>query len=198
MLVFVKEKLVILAVPKTGTTALSAALASRASLVLRSPPQLKHTTTRRYQRFLRPFLMQNTDDTLEVMAMVRHPVDWLGSWYRYRTRDALVGHQKSTRGISFDDFVLEYCKGKPAPFAAVGSQNRFVHASDGELGVDHLFQYEAQDQAIAFLTDRLGIAIDLPQRNVSPEMTLVLSPDVAAKLREKRAEEFDVWEMAKR
>ena len=87
--------------------------------------------------------------------MVRHPIDWLSSWYRYRYRDDLIGQENSTRDVIFDDFVLEYCKGKPARFANVGSQAKFLIVGEGELGVDYLFHYEAQDKLIAFLEERL-------------------------------------------
>jgi hypothetical protein len=197
MLVFAKEKLVILAVPKTGTTAISAALGPRASMVLRSPSTMKHAPLRRYQRFLRPFVDQSLGHTPEIMAVVREPIDWLGSWYRYRSREALIGHENSTADISFDAFVLEYCKGKPAPFAAVGSQSKFVRLNNDQIGVDHLFQYENQTQIRAFLERKFGTAIDLPNKNVSPEMQLTLSPDVVAHLRHKRADEFNIWAQAK-
>ncbi|MDO6590714.1 gamma-glutamyl kinase [Loktanella sp. D2R18] len=196
MLVFAKEKLVILAVPKTGSTALSAALAPRASIVMRSPPAVKHTPMRRYHRFLRLFVEQSLGSTPEIMAIVRNPIDWLGSWYRYRSRDALRGHENSTLSVSFDDFVLEYCKGKPAPFAALGSQAKFVRLNDGQIGVDHLFRYEAQDKIGKFLKDRFGGAIDLPRKNVSPRMELALSQEVSARLHAKRPEEFETWEQA--
>jgi hypothetical protein len=194
MLVFWPENLVLLAVPKTGSTALEGALAPRASMVLRDPPHLKHAPCYRYKRFLRPFFIQAGGQTPEVMAIVRHPVSWLGSWYRYRTRDDLAGHENSTIGISFDDFVLEYCKGAPAPFARVGSQDRFLRINDGEIGADHLFRYEAWDQVTAFLEDRLGLTLTLKQKNVSPVMDLVLSDDVLAHLQQKRAAEFSIWE----
>lgn len=194
MLVFWKENLVLLAVPKTGTTALEGALAPRASMVLRDPPQLKHAPCYRYKRFLRPFFVQAGGQTPELMAVVRHPVDWLGSWYRYRSRDDLAGHPNSTRGVSFDDFVREYCKGRPAPFAAVGSQAKFLRINDGDIGVDHLFRYEAWGKVTGFLEDRLNMTIALKQKNVSPVMPLTLSPDVATMLRDKRAEEFAIWE----
>lgn len=132
------------------------------------------------------------------MAVVRNPIDWLGSWYRYRTRPDLIGHENSTRGISFDDFVLEYCKGDPAPFANVGSQNKFLRINEGEIGVDHLFQYEQWDRVIRYLEERLELTIKLKQKNVSPVMALTLSPDTKAKLRDKRAEEFEIWELARR
>ncbi|MFT7107527.1 MAG: hypothetical protein ACJAVT_002051 [Yoonia sp.] len=58
MLVFWKENLVLLAVPKTGSTALQGALAPRASMVFRDPPKLKHAPCYRYRRFLKPYFVQ--------------------------------------------------------------------------------------------------------------------------------------------
>ena len=198
MLVFWKENLVLLSIPKTGSTALEGALAPRASLVLRDPPEIKHAPCYRYKRFLKPLFKQVGEKELELMAVVRNPIDWLGSWYRYRTRDDLIGHPNSTRDVSFDDFVLEYCKGTPAPFANVGSQARFLTINDGEIGAKHLFQYEQWDQVIQYLEKRLGVTITLKDKNVSPKMDLALSSEVEAKLREKRAAEFAVWELARR
>ena len=198
MLVFWKENLVLMAVPKTGSTALEGALAPRASLVLRDPPELKHAPCYRYKRFLKPLFKQVGGQNPELMAIVRHPVDWLGSWYRYRTRPDLIGHENSTHDISFDDFVLEYCKGAPAPFARVGSQDRFLRINDGEIGAQHLFQYEQWDKVIGYLEARLELSIKLKQKNVSPAMDLALSDTTKAKLREKRAEEFDIWEAGRR
>ena len=198
MLVFWKENLVLLAVPKTGSTALQGALAPRASMVFRDPPEIKHAPCYRYKRFLKPYFVQAGGQKPELMAIVRNPVDWLGSWYRYRTREELIGHENCTRDISFDDFVLEYCKGQPAPFANVGSQNKFLRINDGDIGAQHLFQYEQWDKAIAYLGERLEFKITLKQKNVSPTMNLTLSAEVEEKLREKRAAEFEVWELGRR
>lgn len=198
MLVFWQEKLVILSVPKTGSTALEGALAPRASMVLRDPPHLKHAPCYRYRRFLRPFFVQAGGQTPELMAIVRHPVDWLGSWYRYRTRPDLIGHPNSTADVSFDEFVLEYCKGKPAPYANVGSQDKFLRINDGDLGVEHLFQYEAWDRIISYLENRLSMKINLKEKNVSPKIDLDLSPNVERRLSEKRRAEFEIWELGQR
>jgi len=198
MLVFWKEKLVFLAVPKTGTTSIEGTLAPRAALVMRDPPILKHSPVYRYRRFIEPYFKVAGDDPLETIAVIRNPIDWLSSWYRYRYRDDLVGHPNSTRDISFDDFVSEYCKGKPAPFAGVGSQAKFVCGTEDQVLVDHLFQYEQQDKLIAFLEQRLGMNIRLPELNVSPKLATPLSPKIEDKLRRKREAEFAVWEAAQR
>jgi hypothetical protein len=61
-----------------------------------------------------------------------------------------------------------------------------------------LFQYEQWDKVIGYLEDRLEMKIVLKQKNMSPKMDLSLSPVVENKLREKRAAEFDVWELGRR
>ena len=40
--------------------------------------------------------------------MIREPVSWLSSWYRYRLREEIAGRPNSTRGRSFDEFVAEW------------------------------------------------------------------------------------------
>ena len=199
MLVFWDQKLVLLSVPKTGTTALEGALSPHADIVIRNPPPLKHAPVYRYRRFLKPLFIQGggaNEAELQTVAAVRHPIDWLSSWYRYRHRDDLTGHANSTKGRSFDDFVTEYMKGKPADFANVGAQSKFVLDGDGNLGVDHLFRYETGELE-GWMEDSLGVAITLNQRNVSPKMDISLSPDIEAKFRKKCASEFEVWEMGR-
>ncbi len=194
MLVFWKQKLVILAVPKTGTTALAAALGQDADIAVNDPPELKHAPLFRYNRFFRPmFEKACKEDGMETLAIMREPVDWLGSWYRYRQRDFVKGKPTSTENISFDDFLLEYCKEGRKPFANVGSQAKFLEPRPNGTKVNHLFKYEDQDALLDFLQNRLDRRIELGRHNVSPEIALSPSSDVIAHLREARSEEFDLY-----
>lgn len=195
MLVFWQAKLVVLSVPKTGTTALEAALAGRAALVLRDPPGLKHMTLRRCRRFVLPLLEAGGGGPFETVAVLREPVSWLGSWWRYRARDEIAGHANSTRGRSFEDFVVAWCLPKPPPWAAVGSQVGYARAPDGARA-DRLFRYEDLSRFTAFLAARLGAPVALPQVNVSPPGEAALSPEALAGLRGRRPEEFAAWEEA--
>lgn len=198
MLVFAKEKLVLLALPKTGTTALEEALAPRADMALRNPPILKHTPAYRYGRYLKPYLGKCGLDDLQVVCAVRHPIGWLGSWYRYRQRPAVDGKPQSTKDVSFDDFVNDYAKGDPSSWSHVGDPKKFVRGSDGEMAVDHLFQYEQMDKLVAFFEDRLNIEIALEKRNVSPQGDLTISRQTENKLMRKRPELYSDWEAARR
>ncbi len=197
MLVFTNQNLVLLAVPKTGTTALHRALSPIASMSFRDPPGIKHASYARYRRFVRPICKHIHDCDPEVVSVIRHPIDWLSSWYRYRYRDKIVGKPKSTRDVTFDQFVIEYCKGKPATFANVGSQANFVFDNDGEQVVDYVFRYEKQPVLIDFLEDRLEIEIKLDTVNVSPSMEVEASKATIARLEKRRPQEFEAWEAAR-
>ncbi len=194
MLVFQKERLVFLAVPKTGSTAWESALGPSASIVVRDPPELKHAPVYRYNRWFRPMFERVCGATMETLAVMREPVDWLGSWYRYRRRPFMKGRPNATHGVSFDDFVLGYLKGKKPGFADVGSQAKFLEPQPNGTALDYLFRYEDQAGLGDFLADRLGLRVELRRENVSPEMPLALSRGVEDRLRRKCAVEFALYD----
>lgn len=199
MLVFWPEKLVLLALPKTGTSALEAALRDRADAVFDAPPELKHVPAFRYNRFLKPlFGVIDEDRRMETMAVIREPISWLGSWYRYRTRPDLVGHANSTADMSFETFVEGYMTDPRPPFANVGSPRKFCSNGQGKVAVKHLFQYEQLDIAQAFLEERLRVSLKLSPQNASPERATPLSQELESRLREHCAAEFDLWNKARR
>ena len=193
MLVFGKQKLVLLSMPKTGSTAYQEALLPFASMAITAPPELKHAPVFRYNRFFRPMLERFVGPDLAVVAVMREPVDWLGSWYRYRSRPSIQGHPKSTQGISFDEFVANYIKGRPPAFAQVGSQAKFLEPQRNGTAITHLFRYEDQDGLRHFLETRLGTRIETARRNASPAMSLSLSSGVEKRLRRKCTAEFHLW-----
>ncbi|ABD54902.1 sulfotransferase family 2 domain-containing protein [Jannaschia sp. CCS1] len=193
MLVFWKARLVLLAVPKTGTTALEDALLPHADSAILNPPQQKHCTVRRYRTQLQPFFEQRGQRKLELMAVVREPVDWLSSWYRYRARDQIVGHANSTAEVTFDTFVDAWLQDDPPDYAKVGRQSRFVSEGDGSLGVDHLFRHDQLHEAVAFLEDRVQATLDVGRSNVSPARDAVLSAEMEARLHAEAPEEFALW-----
>ncbi|RMD90227.1 MAG: gamma-glutamyl kinase [Alphaproteobacteria bacterium] len=197
MLVFWEERLVFLATPKTGTTAIEMALRPVAGIAITDPPVVKHTPIYRFRRFLAPYLAACGAEDFETVAAVRHPVDWLGSWYRYRSRPELEGHPNSTRGISFDAFVRGYLKKRRPPFADVGSQAKFLADAEGRVAVDHLFRYEAQPALLAFLEKRLGREIKLKRLNESPPAELSLRPRLRQRLEAELPAEFAVWKAAR-
>ncbi len=192
MLVFWEQRLAFLATPKTGSTAIAAALESLAAVSVQRPPLLKHTTVHRYRRFIGPFLEAASKDSFTLVALMREPADWLGSWYRFRQREETEA-AKSTRDISFDDFVRAWCQDPRPEFADVGSQGKFLRPRQG-VGVDRLFRYEEIGTFVHFLEDRLGCEIILPRLNVSPLGATEMTAATAALLREVAVEDFALYQ----
>ncbi|WP_439137734.1 gamma-glutamyl kinase [Roseicyclus sp.] len=193
MLLFWKAKLVLLAVPKTGTTALEAALLAHADAAILNPPEKKHLTARRWRNQLAPFFENRGTRQIETMAVIREPRDWLGSWYRYRARPEIAATASSTAAMDFTQFVTGWLSDPEPEYARVGRQSRFVSNAEGKLIVDHLFRYEEMEKAIAFLEARLGIALDLGRRNISPQADLTLPPALEARLHHEAAADFALW-----
>ena len=194
MLVFSNDKLVFLSVPKTGTTAYEAALAPRASMVVRDPPELKHAPVFRYNRFFRPALEKFAGEGFDILAVMREPIDWLGSWYRYRRRDAIKGAPNSTHDIDFDGFVRAYMQGDRPAFANVGSQAKFLEPQKNGTAVTHLFRYDDKAGLDAFLSDRLGLRVETARLNASPPGQTPLTDRTEAAFRKKFAAEFQLYD----
>jgi len=193
MMVFYGAKLVLLSVPKTGSTAVQSALRPHADMVISDPPELKHSPLYRYNRWVRPMFEKVCGTELEVVAIMREPVDWLGSWYRFRQRPHLDGRPTSTREISFDRFVDDYCRGKRPAHAEVGSQAKFLEAQPNGCRVSHLFAYETLAPFHAFLRDRTGVDYETRPENVSPAGDLTLRAATRQKLERKHPEEFALY-----
>ncbi len=197
MLVFAQARLVLLSVPKTGSTALEAALERDADLVLRNPPHLKHMNLRGWQNRLAP-LFDGKAAEFRTIAVIRDPVDRLRSWYRYRHRDDLVGRPASTRGLSFEHFVAEVMKpGERAPSARIGTQSDFLTGKDGRVGADLMYRYEDMGDLTDFLARTLKREITLERLNSSPAVDAPLSAETEAALRRHLADDCALHDAAR-
>ncbi|KGJ06496.1 hypothetical protein SAMN04487972_10155 [Paracoccus halophilus] len=198
MLIFLGPRIVLLSVPKTGTTALEEALAPLAEIAFRAEPSVKHLNLRQYRNRIQPLIARRDRPAFQTVAVVREPLDWLGSWYRYRRRDALIGHRNSTAGIDFEQFVTAYLQPDgPPPYARLGRQSELLIDHDGRVAVDHIFRYEAMPLLVDFLSERLNHPITLERVNVSPAAALELTPATRERLRRELAGDYAIWQAAR-
>lgn len=144
MLCFFAAGVAVLAVPKTGTVALETMLGRHAdlNLYLRQPRHDKHMTCREFAATLAPEIRPKCKRPIKVFAVLREPLDWIGSWYRFRQRDGVPDPRNSIRGISFEDFGRSYCCPARPSWADLPPQIDFLQAEAGGIGPDHLFHYE--------------------------------------------------------
>jgi hypothetical protein len=193
MLVFWEQRLVVLATPKAGSTAVATALESLAALSVQRPAALKHTTVQDYHRFFRPYLEKTSGAHFTAVALMREPQEWLGSWYRFYQKPDHLDTPHSTRGISFDDFVQAWCADQPPAFADFGLQSDFLAPGIADTGLDHLFRYADIAGFVHYLEDRLHCEITLPQVNVSPLANLALSEATLSRFQAHAARDIALY-----
>lgn len=168
MLVSFRAGLALLAMPKCASHALIDAYGAEADLVVRHPPGLKHSNLRQFRRRFDLAIRQFAAGEIETACLMREPIDWLHSWWRYRARPQIAGRPQSTAALPFPDFVAAYLEGAPGPAEGIGRPAAFVGDGRGGLGVDHLWRYDALPAFTQWLEARTGWSGALRRVNVSP------------------------------
>jgi hypothetical protein len=105
---------------KTASTSIENTLTSYCELVTRGKyaTALKHINYKKYERYIEPLIENITGKKPETVCVMREPIDWLHSWYRYRKRDSASGSKRSTQNITFSEFCELYIQKK-----AMGEDN---------------------------------------------------------------------------
>jgi len=195
VLVLAQARLVVLLTPKTGSQSLAAALAPHA---LPAGPGVKgrHIGATRYARDHAAAIAEALGELPRTLAVMRAPVDRLGSWFRYRARQGVADPAKMTAGLSFAEFVAATLEANPPSFARIGRQDQFLGLAGQGPPVDLIVDFARMDLLEAHLSDALGLPVRLPHRNVSPgdppDLTLPL--DLIDRFRAARSGEFALYD----
>jgi hypothetical protein len=202
MLLAPSKGFVFLAPTKTGSTSIEKAFLTHSQMILQNPPSIKHTSYAGFQRFLQPFLDSRgfPRESYEVVCAFREPMDWLSSWWRYRSREKLANpkdrkHRNYTGDISFEQFAHAYMEGSEQ-FAQVGRLSTFVRPRPGEAEMDRIFRYDRLDLLVDFLCEKVGEEVEVGSANTSPERSFSLSEECEIELREFLAPEYHIYERA--
>lgn len=201
MIALPQHGLVFLALTKCASTAIEAALEPHGQIVTRGAPALKHMHYRGFERFVQPMLRRtgHPRHSYDVVCVFREPVDWLHSWWRYRSRAELRPRDAARHGnyigdMPFADFCDAYVTGSDTRATSVGCQSAFVRDRDGEVGVDRIFRYDDLPVFVDFLSNRIGERIHLDAVNVSPPAELRLPSATRAALRLDLAPEYAIYD----
>jgi hypothetical protein len=171
MLISLKHGFVFFCTPKCASNSIELMLKPHCEVHLRGNPQLRHTNFRDWHSHVRPYLAEIGGVTnLETVAVFRHPVTWLASWYRFRARYDLRSRDdpRSTANLTFAEFVEAYVANQPPAYADVGSQYDFVKTADDEIGIERLFSYQDLGALVDYFSQRTGSRLRLKALNVSP------------------------------
>ena len=178
MLVF-PQGLILLSVPKTGSTSLEAAFAPHALVAVTSIACGREVSGNTARHKWGP---------AEVWGVIRDPFDWVRSWYQYRCTMEFAGTSRFALGRTFEQFVDRWAGGERMQGNLLDLQSDFL------AGADRVYTFEALGVLAKDLGARLGATVALPRLNVSPQQTAYMSDKTADKIRFKAAKDFEIYE----
>ena len=206
MLLAPKKGFVFLAMTKSASTAIESAFGPHADVVLQSNP-FKHISYDEFGRTLQPFLDAKGFDraSYEVVCVFRDPMDWLLSWWRFRSRKRLLKRapEKFAGEISFDEFARTYMAfhrddpdARSKRFAQLIRPRDVVQPGPNQPPVDRVFRYDHLDLLVKYLSEKVGEDVSIAVENTSPDRSGSGSPEVERELREFFVPEYEIYESA--
>ncbi len=127
MLLSIEHDFVFLCTPKCASTAIHVALTPYSEISLPDPPRLKHTTFHDYDKYFKPYLKARLGrDDFETVCLIRNPLSWLYSWYRFGSRLKSRKAKGFAAQLTFPEFIEGYMKPQQPDYAKVGFQFTFM------------------------------------------------------------------------
>ncbi len=194
MMVYLPGRIAFLAMPKCASTSIENALRPHCQFLATGYPMLTHMHVNRFYRFVMPLLKATGHKEIETCCLMRDPVDWVASWWRYRSDDRWSAEENASH-IGFEEYVAEYIAGEKKDYLPAGTQAGFFWAPNrGKRFADYIFRYEDIDLFQDFWSRKIGNEVDFGMHNVSPSREGDLNDEVRQALRNFLAEDYEIWE----
>ncbi|MHA3978443.1 hypothetical protein ACW9UR_12220 [Halovulum sp. GXIMD14794] len=194
MLLNIDGRFAYLAMTKTGSTSVENAIRRHCHVMFTRHHRATHMPAHHFERFIRPWLDESGIEHVDTVCQLRHPVDWLESWWRYRSKPAEWEPHVSTKGISFEQFAEEFAAGEERPYLGLHRPQSFLCDAEGKLLVDIVYRFEDMGLFADFLEVRLGKPVKIERHNSSPRRWARMSRAARSRLEAHFAPELDIWE----
>lgn len=175
MLISTKYDFVFLCMPKCASNSVEEMLKPFSDIFYLGRPEFRHTSISTYNSCVVPYLETTVGSLrLETVCLIREPISWLYSWYRFLSRKDLRApshpkHDKSTMGRTFEEFLEAFMSKERPPFAEIGqTQYDFVKNKYNKVAIDKIFVYENIDSFVEYMEQKVGTSLLLHKKNISP------------------------------
>ena len=157
--------------PKTGTTSIDKALEKNATIRFAKSKKfgLKHICPSDFQKWQEVLEMQFPGKKFESCCIMREPIDWIRSWYKYRSREAIKNQKTFTGDITFDQYLKSFCEKEVPTKSLLNQQSRYLFPKKKIL-IDRIFPYEKFNLFLDYLTEKIGQKIEIENKNISPKV----------------------------
>ncbi|WP_299548475.1 hypothetical protein [uncultured Tateyamaria sp.] len=196
MLIGVKKRFVFVANSKTASTSIEQALGNHAEIMRGGTAQHKHIYMRDALSEY-AFLFNQpgyAPDSFFRFGVMRDPIDWIQSWYRYRRGNKVAN--PLPEDLSFEDFWTRKDWNIQRANGAKHLQRDFFIDTDGKMLVDYIIPYHEIGFHFGAICDALGVKRSLPRKNVSKirRTGTNLPDDLLAEMRTFYAEDYALLE----
>lgn len=195
-----QHRFAFLCMPKCASSSIESAIAEHCNINFSGNDRFKHIDAQDFQTFVMGYTRKvQRHLKITTFCLMRDPVDWLFSWYRYRQRKDLQNPDHPfahnyTGNMSFDDFARDFMREDERPsYANLPTQSDFLLLDNGEVGVDRVYSMERLDLVAEFLSERIGQPIELPHKNRAPSLPMTLSPPVREALEQSLARDIELF-----
>ena len=156
-------------------------------------------TYENYQKFVLPLLKNHGAENFTTVAIVREPIEWFSSWYRYYSKLIFKNENYFTGNISFEEYANSYCIQQDSKLFNFKKQSQIILNGQNKNLISHLFKYNAKnDKLVNFLEKKLERTIHLPYLNISPKNSLNLSKKTKNELSNVFLDDYKLYKMAQK
>jgi hypothetical protein len=123
-----------------------------------------------------------------VFGVIREPVDYILSLYNFHHKEVFDGKLHSSKGLSFDKFLTEWCT---RSWQARPQHLRFVDRHH-RLKTSYLIDFARLDDEFPQICNRLGVRGELHKVNISPQILSRddLTPDQIGRIVQQYADDY--------
>jgi hypothetical protein len=132
-----------------------------------------------------------------ILSLMRDPVEWLYSWYRYAYGGEPPAEAKPSKPhyARFADFLDAHFSNRPPRVGGVLRQSDFLRGRDGSLDGIEVYRHEQNARLVAELEALAGapIALKVTHRSRARQQDDLSGIDLA-ELRHRLAEEYAIYD----
>ena len=167
MLISTSKRFIFVANTKSASTAIEHMLTPYAEYIYKGPPRIKHTALSQAEA-LAPEVFTDPEypfDSFFKFGVMRDPLEWITSWYRYRSGNAVSN--PLPQGMSFEAFWQRRDWNIQRKDGRKFLQSSMFTDANGTCIADVIIPYWQMDDQAGQIFDALNIPYALTRRNVS-------------------------------
>ena len=195
MLIGVKKRFIFVANTKTASTSIEDALVPYAEIMCAGTSERKHISLpNAFSEYQFLFGQPNyAMDRFFKFGVMRDPLDWIGSWYRYRKGNQVQSPLPAE--MDFEAFWANKDWNIQRGDGAKHLQRDMFIGAKGHLWADVIIPYHKLSELFGEICTLLHVPAPLPRKNVSVlSDTGIIPPALQEEMREFYAADYALWD----